>query len=953
MAVSIYYQNVRGLRTKTNDVYKNILINNYNIIVFTETWLNCNISNSEFIDERYTVYRRDRMCSESSKKDGGGVLIAVSNCIPSSRLIRLESKAEDLWVAVNLKVSNTVTKVLICVVYMPPPVTLEHLNSFLEHVTDVIDNTDQVIILGDFNLSFINWSRDSNTGSCIASNYNSPLGLALTDFLSLNNISQTNDITNIDGKILDLILTNNTVEVTNSVHILSKIDNKHPPLLITLLETISNFLKPVQGAQFNFFKANYVKILENLKNINWIAEFGDCHDVNEMTALLYRNINETVENYVQKRKPKNSRYPLWFTKPLIKIILEKETKRKKYIKYGNPRDKIEYELLRERSQKLIDLCLRNYKKQIESNIRTNPKFFWRFIKDRRGGGTTIPAEMFNSDETASTGTHIAQLFAKNFSSVYGSTNLPNGEHLIADESPYLCSLKFNEQEVIREIKKIDIFKGAGPDEIPPVFIKRCGPALALPLSQIFNRSLCDGVFPDLWKRAKIVPVHKKGDTRDVKNYRPISILSCMSKLFESLVCPFITRHLENVISENQHGFKKGRSVQTNLVSFMSYLGKEIDRGRQVDAIYMDFSSAFDKVCHSRLLCKLRKYGIDGNLLQWFKSYLAKRLQFVVLNGHKSHEYVAHSGVPQGSHLGPVLFSAFINDITCSIQNCRYSLFADDLKIYKTVESTNDAQLIQKDLDQINAWCDANGMIVNTKKTYHIKYTRKKKSLSTIYKLNLETLEEVKEIRDLGVMMDSQLKFKVHVDAIVKQAAKMLGFIKRNTKGFISPITKIILFNSLVRSKLEFASTVWNPQYTVNSQRIERLQRSFTRHLAFYSTGISHKATYDLRLKHFNMISLYNRRILLDVTFLKKLLSGEIDCNELTSNINLNIPYRYPRHTITNIFYVTVCRTNVLKHSPLPRICSEYNRVSELINEIDIFHDSGASLRKKLTAHFCK
>lgn len=183
------------------------------------------------------------------------------------------------------------------------------------------------------------------------------------------------------------------------------------------------------------------------------------------------------------------------------------------------------------------------------------------------------------------------------------------------------------------------------------------------------------------EKAKIVPIFKKGDRKNVKNYRPISILSCV------FFMRFITRHLNSVISENQHGFRKGRSVLTNLVSFTYYISKEIDKGQQVDAIYMDFSSAFNQVCCSRLLCRLREYDIDGSLLKWFESYLAKRLQVVVLNGYVSREYFAESRVPQGSHLGPVLFSAFINDITSSIHNCRYSLFADDLKLFRTVNSS--------------------------------------------------------------------------------------------------------------------------------------------------------------------------------------------------------------------------------------------------------------------------
>ncbi|CAH2087231.1 unnamed protein product [Euphydryas editha] len=244
------------------------------------------------------------------------------------------------------------------------------------------------------------------------------------------------------------------------------------------------------------------------------------------------------------------------------------------------------------------------------------------------------------------------------------------------------------------------------------------------------------------------------------------------------------------------------------------------------------------------------------------------------------------------------------------------------------------------------------MVINTKKSYHIKYTRKKNPLKSSYILNLDTLQEVSEIRDLGVVMDAQLRFKAHIDTVVKQAAKMLGFLKRNTKGFVSPKTKIILFNSLVRSKLEFASVVWSPPFATYSQRLESIQRSFTRHLAFHSSGISHKATYDLRLKHFKMMSLYNRRLILDIMFLKKNLSGDISCSELLSNIDIRVPYRYPRHPIRDILYIPASRTLVLKHSPLRRICSEYNRFAASVNDMDIFHDSGPSLKKKLTAHIC-
>ncbi|CAH2087230.1 unnamed protein product [Euphydryas editha] len=212
--------------------------------------------------------------------------------------------------------------------------------------------------------------------------------------MALNNLSQMNDIHNVDGKILDLVLTNYfSLEVTKSDYSITKIDQKHPPLLITMPEQTPHFLKPNLTPRYNFFKANYGIILENLNNINWLEEFKDCKNVNVMTSIFFRILNEIVDNNVTKTRPKNRKYPPWFSSALIKIIAEKENMRKKYAKHRNPRDRLVYELLRERSKKLISQCLQYYKRQIETNIYKNPKCFWHFIKERRGNETTIPVEM--------------------------------------------------------------------------------------------------------------------------------------------------------------------------------------------------------------------------------------------------------------------------------------------------------------------------------------------------------------------------------------------------------------------------------------------------------------------------------------------------------------------------------------------------------------------------------
>lgn len=592
---------------------------------------------------------------------------------------------------------------------------------------------------------------------------------------------------------------------------------------------------------------------------------------------------------------------------------------------------------------MYDKCYSDYRNNIEANIPKNPKLFWSFIKHKRGSDSSIPASMNLKDQVVKTGPDIVNLFAEHFASIYLPSSTPPDNFTLESQccgSPQrmLCSLAIEEIEVLKAIKKIDSAKGAGPDGIPPVFGKRCGSAVALPLSLIFNRSLADGTFPSEWKKARIVPVFKKGENSDVKNYRPISILSCFSKLFESIVYPVIFRLVDSSISDSQHGFRRGRSIVTNLVPYISNVSNEVDSGRQVDAIYTDFSSAFDRVNHSILLRKLCGFGVDGPLLKWFESYLQQRPQSVSVNGFNSKTYFADTGVPQGSHLGPLLFIIFINDIVDKVSHCKVSLFADDLKIYKTIVSVVDCRQLQSDLDAILQWCRCNSMTLNANKCFHIKFTRKRKQLATEYKLDGTALAEVNEIRDLGVIVDSQLKFTSHINKSVTKAAQMLGFLKRNSGGFRRQRTKILLYQTLVRSHLEFASVVWNPYYAVHSQRVESIQRAFTRHLAYNSSGFSHRNPYKERLIRFRMCSLRERRLLLDMSFFHKVVSGQYQCSYFLENMPLRVPRTYPRGKLKYIFYTPPVKSNLGRQAPLRRIIDEYHSLITVMPDLDVFHD---------------
>ena len=291
-------------------------------------------------------------------------------------------------------------------------------------------------------------------------------------------------------------------------------------------------------------------------------------------------------------------------------------------------------------------------------------------------------------------------------------------------------------EVLLLLESIDIKKSFGLGKVHPLLLSSAAPVIYSPLTYVFNLSLKQGIFPDSLKVAKVIPIFKQGSRSLCNNYRPISVLSALSKIFER---PYILNQLifhfntENVLVSNQFGFRAGKTTNDCLVDLVNNITKATDEGSYAVSIFLDLSKAFDTVNHSILLSKLDLYGIRAGENQWFKSYLSKRKQKVFVNGVESNFYLLKLGVPQGSILGPFLFIVYINDMVRATNYFTVRLFADDTSL-TAVGGDLDVliQRISSELPPVYEWLCSNKLTLNLSMTKYLVFQPRQRNNYNLY-----------------------------------------------------------------------------------------------------------------------------------------------------------------------------------------------------------------------------
>ena len=378
-------------------------------------------------------------------------------------------------------------------------------------------------------------------------------------------------------------------------------------------------------------------------------------------------------------------------------------------------------------------------------------------------------------------------------------------------------------------------------------------------------------------------------------------------------------HSKTILS--QHKFYKRRSTTSNLAVFQDFLTRNVESGYQIDVIYTDMAKAFDSISHKLLLNKLESLGVTGAYLNWIRSYLQNRRQHVKLCGQVSKEIFVKSGVPQGSHLGPVLFLIFVNSVVSVFKNCKFLMYADDLKFFYVIRSTADCLVVQEELLELANWCEKNLLMLNLKKCKIMRFYRCKDPIIYNYKVGETELDSVDRINDLGVIFDAQLTFKAHIENIVLRGYRLLGFLKRTCFYICDTGAIKCLYNCLVRSVLEYNSVIWCPSYNY-IQQLESVQNKFVKFLLYKYKIPYRDISRTVRLQLVGLETLEKRREKALTIFLFKIYNNLIDCPELLSRILINIPVRRTRNR--QLFVQSYHRTNYGQRCFIDRLARNYN-----------------------------
>ena len=837
---SILHSNIRSLSLHHDELVSLAAHTNLNLDVIgvSEIWhSNDNPISSNVDIPGYTFFKT------SSLTQNGGVGLYIKDSLTSNPRIDLDSCTEDfetVWVEIENKNDKNF---LICSVYRHPSSSIDNLTTHFQNLLSKLSSNKLLFIMGDFNINLLDFASHTLTSDFVNNFFSHSL---LPCILHPTRVSEHR------ASIIDNIYTNATNANVTSGNILMQITD-HFPQFMVLKNTHINHGKS-ESFKYDYSSFEEDKFLEDFNQIDFTYLENSDFDVNNKFDRFLKDLNTLTNKHApikrRSRKEMKLKDKPWINKRILKMMSIRDRILQKLKKQQTPDDLKLYKKFRNRvSNELKESKARYFHNYFSINSQ-NMKKMWSGIKTiishkssaassinkirgKDGNLTTDPSKMSN----------IFNDFYVNVADGITKTIPLTPKSPLEYLSNRTCNSLFLSPVTLLEVNDlINILnpsKSVGPNSIPIKLLKIIGHSVSPLLALLVNQSFQSGIFPDKLKIAKVISLFKKGNPELPSNYRPISLLPIFSKIFEKLMYRRLYRFLEihNILYSLQFGFQENHSIDHALVSLTEAIRNTLDNKRFGCGIFIDLQKAFDTVNHKILLSKLEHYGIRGCALQWFRSYLSDRKQYVSVNGSNSDLLSITCGVPQGSVLGPLLFLIYINDLPNASKRLTFYLFADDTNIYyESKDLTNLTKIVNKELRLVKKWLDANKLSLNIDKTNYIIFHSSSSNVpsGSGIKIGKKQIKRVKFVKFLGILLDEHLCWKYHLSELSKKLARTSGMFFK-IRNLLPLDVLVCLYNALFLSFLQYGLIVWGQTYASYIDPIFKLQKNAVRAISFQSS----------------------------------------------------------------------------------------------------------------------